>query len=570
MSRLPTSSTILGAACAALLGGAIILAIFGTQIVPPSHTGWMLSGQIGPDPVQYWLGWTYFRLSPWTVPPGLNPLFGMEISSSIFYADSIPLLAFAFKALRGVVEVDQYWGMWIVACGALQGMLAWLLIGRITDSPLARLAGAMLFVLQPMLLNRMGGHFALSAQWLVLWGLLLALSPAGRLRGLAWAALVLAASLIHSYILPMVLALWAADWWSRRSIAELAAIPAVGLAGLWAAGFLVLGAGHGNEQYGTMQLDLLAPFDPAFWGSLLPDLPDPDHPESGSSYLGLGAILLLPFLLFVPPRRRLIPLMAVLGAMLLFAITHHVTIGGAEVATLPLPQRLVTLLGMLRCSERYFWPLAYALILAGMAGLLRVAGPRWGGVALLALLLVQAADLRPGYARIAHYFPPTADQVPLRLADPFWGEAATRYRAIRVAPAANQGRAWEEVAVFAARHGMATDAIYLARADAGAIERLRADVAARLARGDYEPGVIYVLRDAAMLELARAGMQDGRDLLIRADGLDVLAPAWVVTSAVALTKWTPIASGEDPRPDVPAGLPPDPENPDAHPQPPRL
>jgi hypothetical protein len=65
-------------------------------------------------------------------------------------------------------------------------------------------------------------------------------------------------------------------------------------------------------------------------------------------------------------------------------------------------------------------------------------------------------------------------------------------------------------------------------------------------------------------------MQEGRDLLIQADGLDVLAPDWVVTSTVALTKWTPIASGEDPRPGIPVGLPPDPENPDAHPQPPRL
>lgn len=568
--RVPASSSIFGAALAALLGGAVILAIFGAQIVPPSNTGWMLSGQVGPDPVQYWLGWTYFRLSPWSIPPGLNPLFGMEISSSIFYADSIPLLAFVFKALRGVVEVDQYWGMWIVACGALQGALAWMLIGRITDAPLARLAGAMLFVLQPMLLNRMGGHFALSAQWLVLWGLWLALSPAGRWRWLGWAALVLAASLIHSYILPMVVALWAADWWSRKSIPEAAIVPAAGLAGLWAAGFFVLSAGHGNDQYGTMQLDLLAPFDPAFWGSLLPDLPDPDHPESGSSYLGLGALLLLPFLLLVPPRRRLIPLMAVLAAMLLFAISHHITVGGAEVATIPLPQRLVTMLGALRCSERYFWPLAYALILAGMAGLLRAFGPRWGSVALLALLAVQAVDLRPGYARIAHYFPPTPAQVPLRLADPFWAEAAQRYRAIRVVPAANQGRWWEEVAVFAARHGMATDAIYLARADAAAIERLRADITGRLARGEYEPGVLYVLRDAETLELARAGAQEGRDLIVRADGVDALAPDWDVTSTLALTKWTPIASGEAPRPDVPAGHPPGPENADAHPQPPRL
>ncbi|MBS7812080.1 DUF6311 domain-containing protein [Roseococcus pinisoli] len=566
----PAPSSIVGALCAAFLGGAVILAIFGTHILPPSHTGWMLSGQVGPDPVQYWLGWTYFRLSPWMWPPGLNPMFGMEISSSIFYADSIPLLAFVFKALRGVVVVEQYWGMWIAACGALQGWLAWRLIGRVTEAPLFRLAGAMIFVLQPMLLNRMGGHFALSAQWLVLWGLLLALSPAGRWRPAGWAALVVAAALIHSYILPMVLALWAADWWSRKGVAEALAVPAAGLAGLWAAGFFVLGAGHGNDQYGTMQFDLLAPFDPSFWGGILPDLPDPDHPETGSSYLGLGALLLLPFLALVPPRRRLVPLMVVLLAMLAFAISHRVTFGGTELFTLPLPDRVVELLGMLRASERYFWPLAYALILAGMAGLLRAFGPRWGGVVLLALLLVQAADLRPGYARVAHYFPPTPAQLPLRLADPFWAEAAQRYRAVRLVPAGNQGRAWEEVAVFAASHGLATDAVYLARADATAIDRLRADVAARLSEGRHEPGVLYVLRDAEAVAQARAGMEEGRDRLLQADGLDVLAPGWDVTSPVASTKGTSIASDAGPRPDLPVGLPAGPENADARPQPPRL
>lgn len=570
MRLSPIPSHILGAALAALLGTAAILAIFGIHILPPSHTGWMLSGQIGPDPVQYWLGWTYFRLSPWMMPPGLNPMFGLEISSSIFYADSIPLLAFVFKALRGVVEVQQYWGMWIAACGALQGWLAWRLIGLLTDAPLFRLAGALIFVLQPMLLNRMGGHFALSAQWLVLWGLLLALSPAGRWRAAGWAALVLAAALIHSYILPMVLALWVADWWSRKAWTEALAVPATGLAGLWLAGFFVLGAGHGNDQYGTMQFDLLAPFDPSFWGSFLPDLPDPDHPETGSSYLGLGALLLLPFLALVPARRRLVPLMAVLLAMLAFAISHRVSLGGTEILALPLPDRIVELLGMLRASERYFWPLAYALILAGMAGLLRAFGPRWGGLAMLALLAIQAVDLRPGYARLAHYFPPTTAELPLRLADPFWTKAAARYTAIRLVPAGNQGRAWEEVAVFAASHGLPTDAVYLARADATAIARLRAEMAARLAEGRYEPGVLYVLRDAETVAQARAGMEEGRDRLFQADGLDVLAPGWDVTSPVASTKGTSIASGAGRRPDVPVGLPAGLENADADPQPPRL
>lgn len=541
-----TPSHILGAAAAALLGAAIVIGVFGAGIIPPGATGWMLSGRLGPDPVQYWLGWSFFRDAPWGIPPGASPYFGMELASSVFYADAIPLLALVFKALRSVVEIGQYWGFWLLACGALQGWLAWRLIGLWTEAPLARLAGAMLFVLQPMLLNRMGGHFALSAHFLLLWGLWFALTGAGRWR---WAALVLAASLIHSYLLPMVLGLWAADWWRRRAVTEALLVPGAGLFGLWAAGFFMLAAGHGGAMYGGMQLDLLAPFDPAYWGQFLPDLPDPRHPEVASSYLGLGALLLLPFLAWVRPARRHLPLLLVLLAMLAFAITHRPSIGGAQITLIPLPERLVELLGALRASERFFWPIGYAAMLAGIVGLMRVLGPRAGGLALLALLLVQAADIRPGLARLAHFFQPTQAEVPLRLDDPFWAEAARHYRAIRAVPAANQGVAWEEIAVFAARHRMATDAIYLARSDAAAVDALRREMAARLAEGRPEPGILYVLRDAESLALARAGMRPGRDRLVIANGLHVLAPDWPVTNAACLTnRLTP--------PSSPAGEPP--------------
>jgi hypothetical protein len=111
--------------------------------------------------VQYWLGYTFFKRAPWAWPPGLNPDWGLEIGSSIFYSDSIPLLAFAFKALHPLVEVPQYWGLWLFACGALQAVLAWKLVGLATPHPLPRLAGAALFALSPTMLNRLGGHFAL-------------------------------------------------------------------------------------------------------------------------------------------------------------------------------------------------------------------------------------------------------------------------------------------------------------------------------------------------------------------------------------------------------------------------
>jgi hypothetical protein len=201
---------------AGLLGALVVVLAFGTAPLDPRATGWMLAGPLGPDPVQYLLGWTYFRDSPWTLPPGLNPAYGLEIGSSIFFADAIPLLAFAFKALRGVVEVPQYFGPWLLGCGVLQGLLAWRLLGLATGDPLARAAGAGLFVLQPMLLTRMGGHLALAGQWLLLAALLLALRDGrGPRQAGAWGLLSLLTSLVHAYLLPMVLGLWAADGLAR-------------------------------------------------------------------------------------------------------------------------------------------------------------------------------------------------------------------------------------------------------------------------------------------------------------------------------------------------------------------
>ncbi|MCU0886539.1 MAG: DUF6311 domain-containing protein [Rubritepida sp.] len=540
-SRIRPRPAPLGGLLAAAAGAAAIVAVFGWHIVPPHSLDWILSGMIGPDPVQYWLGWTFFRGAPWGLPPGLNWPYGMELSSSIFYADSIPLLAFLLKPLNGILEIPQYWGLWLVGCGALQAWLGWRLTGLATEDPLARLAGALLFALQPLMLNRLGGHFALGAHWLILWGLWLCLTPAGRGRPAGWAALVLAASLIHSYLLPMVLGLWAADWWGRRlmprprrwgdALAEAALVPAAGLLGLWAAGFFVLEGGFAGtrERFGEMQMDLLAPLDPSHWGRFLPDLPDTGHLEVNGSYVGLGALLLSGFAVFARPARRHLPLLVVLGLMLAFAVTHRPSLAGVQVTLVPLPERIVELASALRASERFYWPLAYALMVAGAVGLVRVAGPRAAGIVMAGLVVVQVADLGPGFRRLAHYFPAEPPQNAPQLRDPFWAEAATRYRVIRAVPAMNQGPHWEEVAVFAARHGLSTDAVYLARSDEAAKARLRAEVAARLAEGRPEPATLYVLRDAESLARAQAGLRPGRDALRRLDGVHVLVPDWYVT-----------------------------------------
>ena len=532
-----------GAAASVLIGFAVIAYAFGLHILPPWNTGWMLSGMIGPDPVQYWLGWSFFRRAPWSWPPGLNPLWGLEVSSSIYYADAIPLLAFFFKVISPVIEVSQYWGIWIYGCAALQAFMAWRIIGLATDDPLARVAGAALFVLQPTMLARMGGHFALSAHFLLLIGLSLCLARADKNRWVAWAALLVATALIHAYLLPMVAALWSADFFARwldgakcsALFAEVVIIFAMVLAALWAGGMFMLGGGFGGSWggYGQMQMDLLAPLDPSPWGAFLPDLPGPKHLEVGHSYAGLGALLLVALGVIAwlrkpsAPSRRYWPLVLVLAAMALFAISPNVSIAGVSFTVFELPEAILRYADALRASERFIWPLGYTALILSVFLLIRWLGGRLAGFVLAGLVLFQILDMRPGFARLHHFFPPTAATVPLRLSDPFWAEAARHYTRIRIIPSGNQAPWWEEIAVYAASKGLETDAVYLARLDPKLVAALNAKLAQQLAEGEFEPKTLYVLGDEGALLLAGASHQPGRDLIGGFNGLWVLAPEWV-------------------------------------------
>jgi hypothetical protein len=91
-----------------------MIAIYGLAPLDPLNQGWLFQGwfRVGhsPDPIQFWLGWTYFRHSPWMMPPGANPDFGMELGTAIYFADAVPLLAMPLKAMRGVLEIPQYVG----------------------------------------------------------------------------------------------------------------------------------------------------------------------------------------------------------------------------------------------------------------------------------------------------------------------------------------------------------------------------------------------------------------------------------------------------------------------------
>ena len=173
-SPTPKHRVYLAIGCILLAIGAFF-GVVGPLVLNPQNIAWLGGGF---DPTQHYLGWAFFRNSTWSFPLGLNPDFGMDISSSIVYSDSIPLLAFIFKPFALLLPNSfQYFGIWLLLCFILQGYFAWRLVALLKISPIASLAASLLFIFSPPLFWRIGLHAALVGHWLILAALYLNFRP---------------------------------------------------------------------------------------------------------------------------------------------------------------------------------------------------------------------------------------------------------------------------------------------------------------------------------------------------------------------------------------------------------
>jgi hypothetical protein len=507
--------------------------VAGIRVLDPANIAWLGQG----DAATNYLGWHFFRTAPWASPPGANPSYGLELGSSVVFSDSIPGLALFFKLFSPVLPATfQYFGVWLLACFALQAFLGWKLAALASERASIRLLGAGLMLFAPPFLWRVGVHASLAAHWLILAALYLNLCPRPSARVFWWGLLVCAAVLVHAYLWAMVLALWLADFIARararRPLAEPLLAVGVSLLTMWLCGYFMLRAEPPLDvPYGVYRMNLLSPLDPSGWSHVLPDIAEGPNDYEGFNFLGLGALALLAVVLgtaalaglrralpaAIPRQRR--PLLAVLALLTLFALSHKIVAAAAGPLIIPLPGLLEEAFSAFRTSARFFWPVFYALLWLILWLAARVFSHR-AALALLSLALgVQIADTSAGWSQRRIDMSPHGPEWQTTLRSPFWQAAAPKYRKLRWVPAASHPMRWPDLAYYAARHGMATDAVYLARIDpASRAASRRATVEAVRSRR-FDRDTLYVVdRQFAALWNLQGVVVDG--LIVIAPGAD--------------------------------------------------
>ncbi|MBU3630031.1 DUF6311 domain-containing protein [Polynucleobacter sp. AP-Melu-500A-A1] len=536
---------------ALLLGAAAFFMVVGFAPLNPNNADWIL-GRL--DPTQHYLGWLFFRNGPWTFPVGLSPLFGQDLSSSIVYSDSIPLLAIPLKAIGPLLpDRFHYFGIWIFASFLLQAWLAWKILGLYSNSKMLKLLGCGLFVFFPPMLWRIntpaGGHSALVGQFLVLWALYLILRPTQNKRTLLWVLLLSTAVMTHFYLFAIVSLLWLADLanhhFIQRDISAKNALKEILLALIitlllaWQAGYFAISASLNSERgYGFYGMNVLGLIDSQGWSYILESRTNPSSWGEGFAYLGLGAIIAGLFALIalfktsagnMPALKAFFRNHRFLGVLIIFltffAISNRVGLGDFSF-TYPLPAWLLKVADTLRSSARIFWPIHYLLIITFFVAIVRTFSHKVALGIITVCFILQASDTSKGWLENRKQLATrhSAEEHTHNLSNSFWNSAGKYYSDLTIVPSVNRPPNWENFSIYAVTHHMRTNAAHMARVDLAKQEASNAKLNQQIDTGAFDQGTLYVVENRFVI--AALATASDNTAIAKIDTFNVIAPKW--------------------------------------------
>ncbi len=274
------------------------------------------------------------------------------------------------------------------------------------------------------------------------------------------------------------------------------------------------------------------------WSYVFPSLHGASPGEyEGFNFLGLGAAacfgLALGLLVVKPDLVRKVrwsrwwPLGGMSLVLGLAAVSNDVSLGGWTVHY-PWPERLVTAMGSVRSSGRLFWPVFYLLLFLSFAIVVRTLSRRVALGVLAVCAALQVIDLSAGWIPRHRLLndPPLSRAFASPLRDPFWTQAGSIYRRLRVIHWRPLLEHWSDLAIYADHHRMSTEAAYLTRVDRDRIDRLEARQIADWHQRRWDPDALYIVDEDLAREM-EPHVDRNADLLERIDGLWVFAPRWV-------------------------------------------
>ena len=500
------------------------------------NISWLTSG-VNDDMVQNYIGWNYFRHSKWEIPLGANPSYGLDISNSIVYSDSIPIMAIPLEVISPILGTTfQYFGFWLLICFIMHAVYSWKILLLFSKSTSVLLGGTIISLFTPVFLFRVNLHLALSSQFFILIAIFYYIRGAIRFPSRKWSILLALVLLVHFYLFVMVALIWfislIRDVTQVRSLKRpsrhvLSVITCIVILA-YLSGYFVLGnQAEGSVNYGVFRWNLASPFNPDGWSLFFNHLLSSDGNAEGFSYLGLGVLLLGAIFVRVSSQNmsklkmqvaRHFPLCILLLFCGLFAASNNLAIANFRF-TYELPSSLVDLFSILRSSGRMIWPLVYFAIVFIFAFLAKNLPSKKLSILILLSTLLQVIDTYPGWQGVS--LPSREPVERLILYSNKWNELGSQYTKIRIIPISNENSNWPYIGVVGSDLGMKTNAVYVSRFKKKEIEDSATTTIKALQTGNLAPDTLYIVNDS-QLKSFEASFAKSQINSIRIDGLNVI------------------------------------------------
>lgn len=422
------ATTIIGSA---ILGALIFIHIYGYQILNITYDDWIRNAS--GDFAQSYYGWRFFRHSTWHWPIGLMDDVAYPSLTPIMYIDSVPIMNVVFKGLSPLLPATvQFFGIWGLLCFMLNGALGGTLIHRFTGNSAYSILGSVFFSLTTFSIQRLYTHTALAANWIILWGLVLAVYLCGSTsiahHASHWTLLFFMAISVNMYYVPIIgiiMLMYAVyrsikdhDW--KLPLVTFGSSMAGAITAFYLyGGFYHMGsttvAAAGLGELGANLNSLINPMETGLyltgWSKYLKSKPlaMPGQYE-GYAYLGFGLIVLgiiaLAGLLAQSREtlarwwstRHLECIVAIITVafLALASFGKQVTWNGSVLLNIPYPEFFLKIYGIFRSTGRFMWGVWDIIALAIVAIVYKTFSKKIIAMILcLICCFIQSSDLSP-------------------------------------------------------------------------------------------------------------------------------------------------------------------------------
>lgn len=377
--------------------------ISGNSLFWSAHSG---------DRVQHLAGLNMYLMSEWQFPLLNFNTLNYPYGGNVAFTDAIPVFAFLLKVFlpKNVGFINPL-GYWVALNFILQAFSAWWITRELKVNSWAFLVFLIFaFLTYPVWMQKII-QVALMSHWIILFAIALYIRGFKRkkISFIGWALLLFFSFYIHLYLFAMAFIFYLAanletkyflSWKYFFSLI----FPVLPLAISLFIFFLPLPPNvKPGGRFDDFAMNLLSPIQGGYFYQLIADF---THTPKGFNYLGLGVLMLVMLVVFLPSTqcRKTFHQHGCLSLLLLgcfiYSLSTHIYFGGKLIAMINYPEFMKPFTSQLRCSGRFFWPIGYILIVFSLYLLYKNLNKTAFTLIASGLLLVQCMDVSDFYARL--------------------------------------------------------------------------------------------------------------------------------------------------------------------------